>query len=82
MEKADDVFVVRGPAEAFGSMQQAVAAMKLVPVSSGIEYVAINFVPVSADAARSVAALLEALEENDDVQKVHTNAEFPDGFEA
>jgi YebC/PmpR family DNA-binding regulatory protein len=81
VERADDVFVVRGPVESLAPIQQAVAAMKLVPVSSRIEYLPTNFIPVTADAGRSVVALLESLEENDDVQKVHTNAEFPDGFE-
>jgi transcriptional/translational regulatory protein YebC/TACO1 len=52
-----------------------------VPLSSGVEYVALNYVAVPLDVARSITSLLDALEENDDVQKVHTNAEFPDGFE-
>ena len=35
---------------------------------------------MDGDVARRIASLLEALEENDDVQHVHTNAEFPEGF--
>jgi len=81
VERADDVFVLRGPVECLAGLQQAVASMKLIPVSSRHEYLPTNFTPVTTEAARSVVALLEALEENDDVQKVHTNAEFPDGFE-
>jgi YebC/PmpR family DNA-binding regulatory protein len=81
VERAGEEYVVRGPVEALAPVQKAVAAMKLVPVSSKIDYVPTNFIPVTADAGRSVVGLLEALEENDDVQKVHTNAEFPDGFE-
>ncbi len=81
MERADDVFVVRGPAESLTPIQQAVAGLKLVPLSSAIEYVPSTYMPVPAEVAKSIASLLEALEENDDVQKVHTNAEFPDGFE-
>ena len=81
VEREDDVFVVRGPVECLAAIQQAVAKMKLIPVSSRIEYLPTNFIPVTAEAGRSIVALLESLEENDDVQKVHTNAEFPDGFE-
>jgi YebC/PmpR family DNA-binding regulatory protein len=81
VERGDDVFVVRGPVETLAALQQAVASMKLIPVSSRIEYLPTNFIPVTTEAGRSVVALLESLEENDDVQKVHTNAEFPDGFE-
>jgi len=81
VERGDEVFVVRGPVETLAALQQAVASMKLIPVSSRIEYLPTNFIPVTTEAGRSVVALLESLEENDDVQKVHTNAEFPDGFE-
>lgn len=81
MERADDVFVVRGPVESLAAIQKAVAAMKLIPASSRIEYLPTNFIAVTAEIGRSVVSLLEQLEENDDVQKVHTNAEFPDGFE-
>jgi YebC/PmpR family DNA-binding regulatory protein len=81
MERAGDVIVVRGPAEALHTIQQAVGSLGLVPASSGIEYVPMNFIAVPADTGRSIVHLLEALEENDDVQRVHTNAEFPDGFE-
>ena len=81
VERADEMFVIRGPATALPGLLQAVAAQRLVPLSSGIEYVALNYVAVPTDVARSITSLLDALEENDDVQKVHTNAEFPDGFE-
>lgn len=81
LEREDDVYVVRGPAESLAAVRDAVAALKLVPLSSGIEYVPSNYMPVGTEVAKSIASLLEALEENDDVQKVHTNAEFPDGFE-
>ena len=81
MERADDVYVIRSPVESLAPVQQAVASMKLIPVSSGITYLPTNFVPVTTEVGRSIVSLLELLEENDDVQKVHTNAEFPDGFE-
>jgi YebC/PmpR family DNA-binding regulatory protein len=81
VERADDMFVIRGPASALSGLLSAAAAQRLVPLSSGVEYVALNYVAVPLDVARSITSLLDALEENDDVQKVHTNAEFPDGFE-
>jgi YebC/PmpR family DNA-binding regulatory protein len=81
MERDEDVFVVRGAPERLAQIQQALARLQLVPASSGIEYEPTNYMPVTAEVGRSITSLLEALEENDDVQKVHTNAEFPDGFE-
>ena len=81
MERADEVFVIRGPVEALQLIQQSLARLGLIAASSGFEYMPTIYVPVTAEVGRSIANLLEALEENDDVQKVFTNAEFPDGFE-
>jgi len=81
VERSEDVFVVRGAPESLADVQKAVARLGPTPVSSGIEYEPTNFTPVTADVGRAISSLLEALEENDDVQKVHTNAEFPDGLE-
>lgn len=39
-------------------------------------------VPISEETARSLATLIEELEDNDEIQEVFTNAEFPDNFEA
>lgn len=36
-----------------------------------------NLAPVSSDQARQVAALIEALDDHDDVQNVYTNCDFP-----
>ncbi len=81
MERADEAFVVRGAPDSLSRIQEAVASLKLSTSSSGVEYEPTNYAPVDADVGRSITSLLDALEENDDVQKVHTNAEFPDGFE-
>jgi transcriptional/translational regulatory protein YebC/TACO1 len=35
---------------------------------------------VDEETGQKIAGLLEALEENDDVQNVYTNADFPEGF--
>ncbi len=42
--------------------------------SAGLEYIAKQTAPVDADALTKVEALVEALEEDDDVSEVHTNA--------
>ncbi len=39
-------------------------------------------IPITAEGATTLAALIDELEENDEVQEVFTNAEFPDNFEA
>lgn len=42
--------------------------------SAGLQYIAKQTAPVDADAMTKVEALIEALEEDDDVSEVHTNA--------
>lgn len=42
--------------------------------SAGLQYIAKQTAPVSAEAMTKVEALIEALEEDDDVSEVHTNA--------
>jgi transcriptional/translational regulatory protein YebC/TACO1 len=39
-------------------------------------------VPLDNEAAAKVSKLIDRLEENDDVQNVYSNVEFPEGFEA
>ncbi|MFN9957773.1 MAG: YebC/PmpR family DNA-binding transcriptional regulator [bacterium] len=41
-------------------------------------FIPVSMVDVDADAAARCARLVAALEEHDDVQKVHVNAEIPD----
>lgn len=56
--------------EQFGSMQQALEELKIEPVSSGIEWVPKAGADVTDEQAAEVDALIEKLEDDDDVQKV------------
>ncbi len=60
----------------FHALLEALSAKKLTPISSEVVKVAENMVKVTGDDAAKVLVLLEALDEQDDVQNVHTNAEF------
>lgn len=62
--------------EHFHKLVEALQAKGLTPVSSEISKVADNMVKVTGEDAEKVLRLLEALDEQDDVQSVHTNAEF------
>lgn len=85
---ADDVgdageeFVVTGPPDGLAALQQAAQRAGLPVASARVEFVPKDTIEVDPALAAKIAALLEALEENDDVQHVHVNAEFPEGFEA
>jgi YebC/PmpR family DNA-binding regulatory protein len=81
VEVEDAQFVVSGAPSALSALQQAAQKGGLVVRSAEVAYVAKDPLEVDADAGRRVVSLLEAIEEHDDVQRVHTNAEFPEGFE-
>jgi YebC/PmpR family DNA-binding regulatory protein len=81
IEELGEVFEVRGAPESLQAIQDAVAAADLTASFAEVSYVPKDFVGVDAATAKQVAALLEALDEHDDVQQVHCNVEFPDDFE-
>lgn len=74
-------FVVSGQPESLQSLQQAAQSAGFAAAEARLAFVAKESLPLDMEGARRVAALLEALEEFDDVQQVHTNAVFPEGFD-
>ncbi len=82
---ADDVVVypedgaidVLTAPEDFEAVKAALASAGLVPDIAEITLRAGNDVEVTGDAAKSVAKLLEWLDDLDDVQNVHSNADLP-----
>jgi len=57
----------------FGVVREALEAAKIPVESAQIEYVPLNTVSVDEATIRTVEKLVEALEDHDDVQRVHTN---------
>lgn len=62
----------------FMAVRAAVEKAGLAVESAGMTMIPNTTVTVTGDDARRVLALSEALEDNDDVQKVHANFEIPD----
>jgi YebC/PmpR family DNA-binding regulatory protein len=81
---ADDVvtegefFEITCDPSAFGAVKQALADKEIETVSAEIAMVAANTVALDAEKARKAMALMEALEDQDDVQKVYSNFDIPD----
>ncbi|MCG3134438.1 MAG: putative transcriptional regulatory protein [Planctomycetes bacterium] len=82
IEQDGGSFVVTGAPESLRALQSAAEAAGFAVADAKLVFVAKEPLPLDAEHARRTAALLEALEDNDDVQQVHTNASFPDGFDA
>jgi len=57
----------------FGSLQSAIEARGLKVKSSGGEYIPDNLISLDDAAAAEVLALIDRLEQDDDVQKVFHN---------
>lgn len=74
-EKGEKELIIRCDFVDFGKMQAAIEERKLNVRSSGTEYVALNTVELSEEQAKEVLEMVDALEQDDDVQHVfHTLA--------
>ncbi len=72
-EKGEKQILIRCPLTDFGRMQTAIEERKLTVISAESEYVAQTLVTLPDAQATEVLALVDALEQDDDVQKVFHN---------
>ena len=61
----------------FEVVKKALDEVKVKYELAALQMLPKNLVAVSSDQARQVAALIEALDDHDDVQNVYTNCDFP-----
>ncbi len=73
-----DLFEVVTPPDAFQSVVDALEAGRIPTESAELTRIAANTVELDGDNARAVLKLIEALEDNDDVQNVNANFNIPD----
>jgi YebC/PmpR family DNA-binding regulatory protein len=74
-EKGETQLVVRCPFEDFGRLQEALEARKIAPLSAEHEYICMAPVELPETEAAEVLALIDKMEQDDDVQRVfHTLA--------
>ncbi len=72
-EKGEKQLVIRCAFESFGQMQAALEERKLPVVSAESEFVAQTPVQLPEEQAKEVLALVDALEQDEDVQRVFHN---------
>lgn len=72
-----DLFEVLCEAADFARLKQALADKKIATISAEIAMVPSNRVAVDGANARRIVALMEALEDHDDVQNVYSNFDIP-----
>ena len=74
----EDVFEIECAPENFSQVKKAVEEAGISVASAEITMNPTNSVKVAGKEAEQTLKLLEALEDNDDVQKVHSNCDFDD----
>jgi YebC/PmpR family DNA-binding regulatory protein len=72
-------FAVLTTPTGFHRVREALVAAAVPFESAEISQIPMSTVAVDADTAAVVSKLIDALEDNDDVQNVHHNAELPEG---
>jgi YebC/PmpR family DNA-binding regulatory protein len=77
-----EVFEVITTPAAYLKVKEAIDAAKIATEAGEITYLPINTVAVDAELAQRVLKLIDALEDNDDVQTVSHNAELPESVVA
>lgn len=78
LSKADDKFeILTNPSE-FEAVKKALDDAQITYELAHLQLIPKNLVAVNAGHARQVLALIEALEDHDDVQNVYANCDIPD----
>jgi YebC/PmpR family DNA-binding regulatory protein len=79
MTTQDDSYEIVTDPHQFEAVHKALEAKAIKPQSAEVTYLPMTPVPVTDErTARAVLALVEALEDNDDVQNVYANFDIPD----
>ncbi len=75
-DAAGEDYEIRVDPEHYHALLEALQKQGVQPASADLVKVADNPIKVTGEAAQAAVELLEALDDHDDVQNVHTNAEF------
>lgn len=72
------IITVETAPEKFEQVKNALLAKKYEPAEAEITMLPTNTIKLEGEEAQKVLKLIDALEENDDVQNVHSNIDIPD----
>jgi YebC/PmpR family DNA-binding regulatory protein len=77
----DDFYEVTTEANVFSNVLDVFKEKKIEYIDAQLTLRADTLVPLDNDMSEKVLNIMEFMDDLDDVQEVHTNAEFPDNFE-
>ncbi len=72
----EDFFEIQTDLENFEPVRKALVEKGLQIENASLQWIAKNMIKVNGETAEKVLKLIEALEDNDDVQNVYSNADF------
>lgn len=78
----DEIWTIHTAMSDFAAVRDALENSGIVMQSAELAMVPDNLVAVEADQGMKILRLMEALDDNDDVQNVYANADFPDDMPA
>jgi len=76
-----EMFEIITAVETFGQVREVLEAAGFQFASAELTMIPDNMTPISMEGAAKVQKLIDMLEDDDDVQDVYHNAEFPEEFE-
>ena len=78
IEEDENVLHITCPMEAFGDLNKTIEHLKLETESAQLERIPNSYMKLEDDQLEDVMKLIDALEDDDDVQKVYHNIDFTD----
>ncbi|MPQ43023.1 YebC/PmpR family DNA-binding transcriptional regulator [Clostridium tarantellae] len=77
----DEVFIITTAPEDFGTVREALEGNGMEFLEAGVKMIPDTYTSIDEEAAKKFQKMLDLLEDDDDVQEVYHNAEFPEGWE-
>ncbi|CAM2078265.1 MAG: YebC/PmpR family DNA-binding transcriptional regulator [Clostridium sp.] len=77
----EEVFIITTAPEDFGTVREALEAEGLEFLEAAVKMIPDTYTEIDEEAAKKFQKMLDLLEDDDDVQEVYHNAEFPEGWD-
>ncbi|MDU5110558.1 MAG: YebC/PmpR family DNA-binding transcriptional regulator [Clostridium sp.] len=77
----EEVFIVTTTPEDFGAVREALEVEGLEFLEAAVKMIPDTYTELNEDDAKKFQKMLDLLDDDDDVQEVYHNAEFPEGWD-
>ena len=78
----DEVFVITTTPEDFGTVREALEAQGIEFLEASVKMIPDTYTAINEEDAKKFQKMLDLLDDDDDVQEVYHNAEFPEGCQS